>query len=104
MDAMTMAKKQVLQDLISDMHKKMLAMGQSPDAAEMKEGESAAEESAESEGEEAAEQMPKPAMMPPKKGVSITLAAIKKGSDATKKMPSNLEAALMGKDEKKKKG
>lgn len=98
-----MAKKQVLQDIIKDMHKRMLAMGSAPDAAEMKEGD-AEEEAGESADEEEAEKVPMPTMMPPKKGVSITLAAIKKGSEATNKMPSNLESALMGKDEKKKKG
>lgn len=113
MDAMTMAKKQVLKDLIKDMHKRMTAMD-APEGSKAEEAvETQAEEKAEGEdGGEDSEEMKveDEALPPPKKPVTITLAAIKKGlppalkgkGDApSEKMPSALEDALMGKEKEK---
>lgn len=96
MDAMTMAKKQVYKDLIATMHKKMVAMGETPESPE----ETLAPEM-DLEGEEAEESMPMPPLKK-KSGMTITLAAIKKAPKLSGKpagkMPFSLEQALMGKD------
>lgn len=80
MEAMNEAKKKVLKELISQMRQKMLAMGEEPEAAPESKGEPEAPASEESlEEEVASEAKPKDDAKP---GVTITLAAIKKGMAA----------------------
>jgi len=103
MNPMEMAKKQVLKDLIREMQARMVATGESPEPSE--EGLEAAEEGAEESYEEGAEasapcegcdvencacNKAKP------KGMTITLASIKKGPKPAGKMPAALESAIMG--------
>ena len=100
MDAMTMAKKKIYQDLIASMHKKMAEAGMPvPESAEPEvEVESDA-------GDEVSEAdcMPEDSA---KKGLTISLATIRKAPKAMLKassegLPSSLEMALMGKEKNK---
>lgn len=124
MDAMVMAKKKVLGDLIKEMRARMVAPGEDPEASsETAEPEteptSEMEPAVESEGAcEGCGKTPcecgdTELVSGGKKGVTITLAAIKNASKAGMKrhsapaaegsMPSVLEHALMSKDKERSK-
>lgn len=104
MNPMDMAKKQVLKDIIKEMQARMVAIGETPEPSEesleseeqgdeesYEEGPSEAEAPCEGCGEEkCACNKAKP------RGMTITLATIKKGSKPSGKMPSVLTSALMG--------
>ena len=120
MDAMVMAKKKVLGDLIKEMRARMVAPGEEPEASEESgEAEPTSEMEPAVESEGACEGCGKTPcecgdtelVSGGKKGVTITLAAIKNASKAGMKrhsapaaegsMPSVLEHALMSKDKER---
>jgi len=109
MDAMTVAKKKVLGDLIREMRRRMVETDDAPaldEAVDVINEDTEADDASLDESLEG-DSAESETVSAPRKGVTITLAAIKKAPPKPLKMkselPDVLQAALMGKERFKKK-